>query len=138
MPMGWPLYKPEPKSACKCRVGPIVFTKVTEFAATGILSMGMFQMLFAGKTLQFPMAGWADKALASKTRSGTTRQIVKGRLLSINIKAFTYRLNWCFPRCDLIYGAPRRLRNTNGDIWARLTGSYTQYCVALQPVQNPI
>ncbi len=69
--MGSPLYVPAPKSACKWRLGPIVFTNNVEFVATGSLSMGVFQMLFAGKTLQFPIVGWANEELANKTRSGT-------------------------------------------------------------------
>jgi hypothetical protein len=49
-------------------VVPIVFTKVAEFAATGSLSIGMFQMLFAGNTLHVPIVGCAQTALASAIR----------------------------------------------------------------------
>jgi hypothetical protein len=57
---------PEPKSGCIGDDGPMVFTQVAELGETGSWSMRVFQMLSAGRTVQFPIVGaWAAAALAT-------------------------------------------------------------------------
>jgi hypothetical protein len=45
---------------------------VAELAATGSWSTGEFQMSFAGKTLQGPIAGWAFTTLAAVIKIRTS------------------------------------------------------------------
>src|SRR5712691_9541153 len=57
MPIGPPLYVPEPKSGCNGEEGLIVLTQVDELGCTGNWSTRVFQMLSAGKTVQLPTVG---------------------------------------------------------------------------------
>ena len=59
MPIGPPSQMPAPKSAWKPLVAPMVVTIEAEFASTGSVSTGVFQMLLAGSTGQAPIVGCA-------------------------------------------------------------------------------
>src|ERR1039457_7077533 len=67
MPMGAPSYRPDPKSGWAVLVAPMVATQAAELAETGSWSTGVFQILFAGRNGQLPMAG--DWAMALETAS---------------------------------------------------------------------
>lgn len=82
--MGPPSHTPDPKSAWNPRVAPTVFTSVTEFVDAGSVLMGVFQMLFAGRTEHPPMTCCADAGdtmVSEKTATATLaprRKIVDG------------------------------------------------------------
>jgi hypothetical protein len=66
MPIGPPLYVPEPKSGCSSEDAPMVAVQVEEFADAGNRSTRVFQMLSAGSTVQLPAVGaWAE-AISAK------------------------------------------------------------------------
>ena len=74
MPIGPPSQMPAPKSAWKPLVAPMVVTIDAEFASTGSVSTGVFQMLSAGNTGHDPIIGCADTGPASTPlRTATPR-----------------------------------------------------------------
>jgi hypothetical protein len=69
MPIGAPLYNPDPKSACTVFVEPMVVTHAEEPVETESWSTGVFQMLSAGSTEHLPIVGAC--ADATETPSNT-------------------------------------------------------------------
>src|SRR5947208_2648923 len=68
MPIGAPLYRPDPKSACTVLVGPMVLTQAAELAAIGNWSTGVFHMLSIGRTGQPPILGAWPEAVERATK----------------------------------------------------------------------
>src|SRR6516225_4931711 len=69
MPIGPPSQRPAPKSAWKPVLAPIVVTIELEFESTGIVSIGVFQVLLAGSTEQPPITCCASAARGNNTAS---------------------------------------------------------------------
>jgi hypothetical protein len=68
MPYLW-MARPDPKSACTGLVEPMVVTHADELGERDS-STGVFQMLFAGKTVQLPTVGdWANARDAAESIS---------------------------------------------------------------------
>ena len=76
IPIGWPLYSPEPKSGWTGSFSPMLAISAAEFLATGNRSTRWFHGLFAGNTGQpgaagsgraDPSAGTATIAIAAIT-----------------------------------------------------------------------
>src|SRR5436309_2726064 len=80
MPIGPPLYRPAPKSACRFLVEPMVVTQLEELVETGSWSTGVFQILSAGWTGQLPIVGDWPKAVDTAQRMNRNRSMKAPRL----------------------------------------------------------
>src|ERR1035437_7932166 len=124
MPMGAPMYRPDPKSACRVFAAPIVLTQADELAETGSWSTGVFQMLSAGRTGQVPMAGaWAAAVETANRMSAMAHAVgFEGRTMKDTGTTVTYLqriLSYRAPAANATGGGPanERGRATDGQEW---------------------